>query len=265
MNITRKEFIGMIGIILLAPLLFISCDRIKKEPPKDIIAYVNDEPIYASDLNKSMALMARQDPSYAPSPADRQEQLDFIIDKKLIIQEAVKAGLAREEKFVDAIKAYWEQTLIRDFADRKSKEYRDTLAVSDQEIQQYYGNMDKVVTFILLKSKDKAFIEQATQKILAKEAVSLPWEKIGPVRFADISSPVLRQAFALEVGNARSYELAGEYYLVTVVQKEMVAVKPLETIRPQIEGEIKSVKGKALFEQWLASKREKANIKILAP
>ena len=259
-----KKILTSFAMIAVTPLLFISCGQNPKEQAQEVVAYVNNEPIFASELNNTMARMARQDPSYKATPQDRQEQLDFIIDKKLIIQEAVNSGLAQEEKFVDAIKSYWEQTLIRDFIDRKSKEYNNTIAVSDKEIQDYYGNMDKVVSFIVLKSEDRAFIEEAHQKVLAKDDAKLPWERIGPVRYAQIASKGLREAFALDVGSVRTYEENGEYYLLAVVQKELVPVQPLETLKPEIKKEIIAAKEKILFDDWLASRRKNARIKMLA-
>jgi len=264
MEHSPKLFAARIGVIVLTPLLFVSCGQNPTEQAKDVVAFVNDEPIFDSELKRIMYRRARQDSSYAATPQDRQDQLDLIIDQKLIIQEAIDKGLAREEEFVDAIKAYWEQTLVREFIDYKSQEFRGTLTVSNEEVQEYYRHLDKRVMFNLIKAKDRDAIEQAHQKLLNKEAVALAWERIGPVRYVDLESPALRQAFELEVGALHMYEEAGEHYLVAVVQKEMLDVKPLESMRGQIEQEIIAAKEKDLFDQWLASKRGSANIKFLA-
>src|SRR5262245_20604854 len=109
-----------LSIVLVSSFAVISCGQ--PPQPKAVVAYVNKEPIFESELKKIMGRRSQQDPSYAATPADRQEQLEFMIDKKLIIQEALERGLASDKEFVDSIKSYWEQTLIREFIDYKSAE-----------------------------------------------------------------------------------------------------------------------------------------------
>ena len=116
------------------------CGNSGQRNPADsgIAAFVNKEPIFVSEINKNIAIKVRQDPLFKVTSEAQEEQLDMLIDKKLIIQEAIDRGLAREEKFVNSIKNFWEQTLVRDFIDYKKREFAQNLYVTATEISDYY-------------------------------------------------------------------------------------------------------------------------------
>jgi len=232
---------------------------------KDVVAYVNKEPIYAGELHKSIELKARQEPEFKRCPETERDQLEVIIEKRLIIQEAVGKGLAREDKFVDTIQTFWEQTLIRDFIDLKKREFSSALAVTDQEVRDYYNHLGRRVTFKVLKSRDKSVIDKAYERV-TKKGESLDakeYEVVGPVGYDDITSSVLLKSFDLPLGGVMKVEDLPDHYLVTVVNKEAVALKPLETLRPQITERVIAMKERQLFERWFKEKRSGAKIDII--
>jgi hypothetical protein len=108
---------------------------------KKIVAYVNKEPIYESELNREIALKARRDPMFKVTPETLSEELENIVNRKLIIQQAMEKGLAREDRFINTIKSFWEQTLIRDFVGYKRKDFQDYLFATEDEIKNYYDSM----------------------------------------------------------------------------------------------------------------------------
>jgi len=231
---------------------------------EQVVAYVNKEPIFASDLKRSMALKARQDPLMITTPDTEQDQLDMMVDRKLIIQEALRQGLARQDSFVETIKSFWEQNLIREFLDFKKKEFINYLYVTDKEIKKYYDNLGKRVTFKVLKSRDKQRIDDIYGEIKQNKAVSTDnWDTVGPVGYDDITSNVLYDAFELPEGQVKIAEDAPYYYLVMVMQKQDVAIKPLEALQPKIEKQILAIKEQRLFDEWLKYERAKAKVEII--
>lgn len=228
---------------------------------KDIVAYVNKEPIYVSELQREVAHRARVDPLIKITPETEYDQLTSIIDKKIIIQAAMNEGLARKEKFVNTIKNFWEQTLIRDFIDSKTKELQDYVFVTEEEINKYYDNLSTKVTFKILKDKDKALIGKAYKKYLNDKDTS-NWETIGPVSYEDIESSELLNAFPLNKGSVQKFDDGYNYYLVAVEDKEKVDVPTLTLLRADIEKRITALKEKQLFENWLKKERKKTWIKI---
>jgi len=242
-----------------------ACGRRETMSGKEAVAYVNDEPIYADELEKSIALKARQEPEFKISPEIEKDRLEVIIEKRLIIQEAVKKGLAREDKFVDTIQAFWEQTLIRDFIDSKKAEFEGAIVATDQEVRDYYSHLGRRVTFKVLKSRDRSVIDRAHKQITKSgNPLSVTeGEMVGPVGYDDITSSVLLKAFDLPLGGVMKAEDLPDHYLVTVINKETVTLKPLETLRPQIIERVVAMKERQLFENWFKEKRVKAKIDII--
>ena len=233
------------------------------EGKNDLIGLVNKEPITASELKRNIALKARQDPAFKVTPETEGEQLELIINKKLLIQEAMAKGLAREERFVNTIRTFWEQTLIRDFLDFKRKEFQDYLFVTEDEIKKYYDNLGQRVTFKILRSKDPRIIDDAYNKVAGnKDADISGWELIGPVGYEDVDSPVLLKAFSLPIGAATKAEDVPNHYIIVVVDRETVGIEPLKALRPGIEKRILEIKERDIFENWLKSIRKKADITI---
>jgi hypothetical protein len=266
MLLTKRLNSPFIFIFFLSIIVILSaCNRTCPLSKTDkVVAYVNNEPIFASDLKRSMALKAQQDPLLITTPDVQQEQLDIMIDRKLIIQEALQKGLARQDSFVETIKTFWEQTLIRELIDFKKKEFQNYLYVTDKEIKQYYDNLTKRVTFKVLKSRNKQDIDDVYNKIKENKPVETDsWDTIGPIGYDDIASNVLYEAFGLQEGEFKIIEEPPSYYLVTAVGKLDIALKPLETLRPQIEKRIRVIKEQRLFDEWLKDKRKNAKVKLI--
>jgi hypothetical protein len=130
-------------VLTILALVFLTGCGSKEAGKKEIVAYVNREPVLASELNRAIALKVRQDPAFRVTPEARAEMLDIIINRKLIIQKAMEAGLARQDKFVNTIKSFWEQTLVRDFIEYKQKAFGDYTFATEGEIKSYYDNLVK--------------------------------------------------------------------------------------------------------------------------
>ncbi|MEW6601702.1 MAG: SurA N-terminal domain-containing protein [Nitrospirota bacterium] len=106
-----------------------------------IVARVNKEPIRLEDFQREMALRSKQDPSYKITPEAIDEQIDTIIDRRLMVQEAMKMGLTSNKEFVRTIQTFWEQTLIRELIEAKNREWEKRLFVSENEINDYYEKL----------------------------------------------------------------------------------------------------------------------------
>ena len=241
-------------------------DSSKAGQSRKVIATVNKEPILASELQKDIAIRTRQEPLAKVTPQMEQEQLDLLIDKKLIIQEAVHQGLARDEKFVNTIQTFWEQTLVREFLDSKKKEFAGRLSVTEDEIRSYYTRLGKRMTFLVLKCPDKSSAERVYGQWKQEGKIDPSvWEIVGPVTYAEINSDVLRQAFDAAVNDVKLWEEPPLYYLVMVKERQEIPQKPLDALRPSIERDILVMKEQRLLDGWLKSQRAQADIKILKP
>ncbi len=104
---------------------------------------MNKELILLKDFQREIAIKSKQNPSYKVTPHSVQEQMDTVIDRKLMIQEAMKMGLAGNEDFIRTIQSFWEQTLIRELIEKKSSDWEDQLFVTDHEVREFYASISK--------------------------------------------------------------------------------------------------------------------------
>lgn len=230
-------------------------------PQQDAIATVNGTPIPVQDLKKELALRVAQNPSLTVTPQLLEEQLSVMVNRRLLIEEAIGRKLAEQDGFKTSIRLYWEQTLIRLLMDQLTREFAEASAPTDVEIQEFYGKLDSRMNFEIMRSRDKASIEKALAAGLKGE--KLTWdETTGPVTYDQANSEVLEQAFDLDAGEFKVYEREGMSYLIHAISKETVTPPAFETIREKIVVRLKQRKQRVSFDEWLKEKRAKADIKV---
>lgn len=135
----EKRDIIFIVLSIIVIFCVTSCGRDKQGV--EAIATVNGTPIPLKEFEKELTVHSKRDPDFKITPRTVEEQLNLIVEKQLMIQEAMKMGLTKEERFVDTIKTFWEQTLIRELIEAKSKEWENRLFVTEEEIQREYQKM----------------------------------------------------------------------------------------------------------------------------
>jgi len=253
----------IIAVLSAFPALS-GCGARSQESADRIIAYVNKEPIFAKDLRRELALRARQDPTFRVTPETEAAQLDLIINRKLIVQAAIEKGLAKEGRFVNTIKSFWEQTLIRDFFDYKRKDFHDYLFATDDEIRKYYGLLSKRVTFAVFQGKNKRDADRASEEYTKTSiAQGSGWRTVGPISYEDIEREVLFQTFDAPAGELRRFDETPFSYLVVVTKVETVDLGAFDSVRDDIERKIIAIKERRLFNEWLKESRLRSRIKII--
>jgi len=75
----------------------------------------------------------------------RSGQMDALVTRQLMIQEAVRLGIDKEEAFRMALKLYYEQSLIKDRTDRQLAQAKVDITASD--IDRYLAGSGKKYTF----------------------------------------------------------------------------------------------------------------------
>lgn len=144
MRSKKDNYFLRLASLLLIILIFSGCSKqpfASKKPAEKVLATVNREPIYLRDFKRELAIRSKQDPSFKITPETLKEQIDIMVNRRLVIQEAMKKKLAEEDRFVNTIRTFWEQTLIRDFVDYKNKEFENYVYVTDAEIKDFYNKI----------------------------------------------------------------------------------------------------------------------------
>lgn len=115
-------------ILLSVPVLSYSGGR---EP---VVARIGKHKVLRSDLIEVLDQQA-SNPEYRPDLAGIRHQLDMLIEKKILIREAVNQGLALRKSFLKTIQSFWEQTLILELIKFKSAEIEESISMSYKEIK----------------------------------------------------------------------------------------------------------------------------------
>lgn len=76
---------------------------------------------------------------------NREDQVKSVVTRQILIHEARRLGIDKEESFRKALKLYYEQTLIKDLTDRKLASI--TVDVSEKDIDRYLSCFGNTVTF----------------------------------------------------------------------------------------------------------------------
>ncbi|HBO84793.1 MAG: hypothetical protein A2073_01145 [Deltaproteobacteria bacterium GWC2_42_11] len=255
-RILKKE---LIFIFLILTLLIISCE--KKRQDAEVIATVNDAHILLKDFQKDVSAYSRHNPSFKITPDALEEYLKSMIDKKLMIQKAVEMGLSEDERFVETIKTFWEQTLIRELIDAKTKEWADRLFAAEDEIKKEYERMQYAPTIkiVRVKEKDKALI--AAEKMKKGEMVDNEMV-IGPLLSEDVKTDALYNVFEMDTGDSGVFQDKEGYIAIYVVKKDKVLTAPLKDIYSQIKSNIINRKRQKKMEEWLDEARKSSKIQI---
>jgi hypothetical protein len=106
------------------------------------------------------------DPEFKLTVKAKKAFLEQLIRKELMIQEAVRLKMDREEKFVKAIERYWQSTLIRDLLLHEGDDINQTTYISQEEIEARYLQMKKEeeTDLDLKKVKDQIIAELKEEK-----------------------------------------------------------------------------------------------------
>ncbi len=105
----------------------------------DIILTINNFSLTKNEFEKLNAAEMEYKNAYKTSKEAKQNLLEKIIKKELLIQEAQKQGIDKDEKFMAAIEKYWEATLIKHLMERKNQRIHDSTTVTNKEIKKRYA------------------------------------------------------------------------------------------------------------------------------
>jgi len=177
-----------------------------------------------------------------------------LIDKELLIQEAMRLKLHENQDFKTAIKNYYEQSLISALMNNKSEEMIPV--ASETEINKFISKLSSKVNISTFFYKD---FENALSDSLRTE------EKTATIDFADLSDNLKYHISYIEPGQ-KTPPLADESgYKVIRLNKidnsapEIPLNEPMRAMAAKI---ITSSKKKYLMETWQQELKNKADIEI---
>ncbi|MEK6532139.1 MAG: SurA N-terminal domain-containing protein [Deltaproteobacteria bacterium] len=255
----KKDLLIRTLVLIAVGLSLFSCSGKSREGKE--IAKVNDAAILLSEFQKEVAIAAERNPAIAVTEGNLRNILDTMIERRLMIEEAQKKGLSEDKRFLDTIKTYWEQTLIRELIDAKTREWEKTLFVSDDEIKAQYERMRHRLRIKYVRVEQEDAVHEAQERLRSgnrheqEEESQILVENIGG------ESP-LSKAFDMAQGEVRAFEENGRFMVVRVVSKEEQKLEPLNEAYGRIKQTLLEGKRQKAVAEWLDETKAKAKIRV---
>jgi len=241
------RYIYYIIIIFLGLSAIIGYElKSRNASPKEAALIINKKVITAEEFNEL----------YALQPSRSREKNDFInslITRELLIQESQKEGIDREESFRRSIQNFYEQSLIKLLIDRKLASM-DITATGD-ELDRYIAFLGKklyltIFTFDNIEEARKGDYVDGESKSVYLEDLS-----------EDMRNPIISLA---EGKTTEPVKMGGKYVVIRLDKTESIPSQPIsDSEKDKIKKMLAEEKKGKLIIDWIASLREKASIKIL--
>lgn len=74
----------------------------------------------------------------ANGPMTKEEFIETLIKRRLLLAEAEKAGLDKDEKFLRSVEMFWQQSLLKLLVEKQLKQFSVTMDIPEPEIKAYY-------------------------------------------------------------------------------------------------------------------------------
>ena len=129
-------------LLFFLSLQLFSCSKDNRDKP-EILAEINDYNLTLSEFQSKLAEELEMEKDFKLTREGKNDFLEDIIKKELLIQEAKKMNLDKGERFVRTIERYWESTLIRGLMEMKGDEISKTIIITREEIRNHYDSMKR--------------------------------------------------------------------------------------------------------------------------
>lgn len=179
--------------ILIFCFIFTGCSSGNGGAEDRVVAQVDNYKMTVEDLRYELEKVPYDDIELLKTEEGREEYLDRLLEKEILLQEAQRQGLDRERDFMKSIENYWEQALLRLLLERKSREISDQIRVYDNEIQEYYRGSGETLPF----SRVKRDIERDIRRKKETGAMNAWIKELRKGSFIKINKEILEDAFNL--------------------------------------------------------------------
>lgn len=233
-------YILAIVVLMSLPLLWSVLGRGQVNVSKPEII-INDRIISHDELEQ---LLQAQ-----PHDKNRQDYMDSIIMKELLIQEAIRRKINKEEGFRRSVENFYEQSLIKILLDRQYQQFNPE--VSDEEIQAYRTLSRTTVT--LEKTLYPALAEAQDGRSGQTTTVTAPFDFL-----ADQLKFIL---LGLKPGEASTPVQTMEGFAVYRLQQLQATSGNDPVDDAEIRRFITDRKKELLYDEWTESLRKQADIR----
>jgi len=212
-------------------------------PKRDVVATINGYQLQKNQLTAS--------PSEEGSGQQTGDILNSAITRELLLQEAQRQKIDKEEAFRKSLKDFYEQSLLKILMDRKYASLNAT--VSDEDIDRYLSLFGKTIRFTRLPVSAKPPYNPASER-----------GQTTNVLFDDLADSLKPMIASLKPGEyIMRFDTGHEQYAlrldaVTASSATNTTAPPRAMAKTLIE----QSKKEQMIAQWLMELRQNANITI---
>lgn len=267
-----KAFNSMVISVVLFMSIFVSGCKFRNNncDSGQVVACINNYQLTVDDF-KDEATIIKCNMGLSQGPAAvKQELLQDMINKKIMLQEAQKLNFDKQKSFMKEIERYWEQALLKLLLKKKSDEFYRTTQVTKPEIQERYKRMQKKFFVQILILDERTAAEKFSQPganfeelehnyknniISAQEPA---WWTTGelPLNLENV-------LYLLKAGQvSMPVQYSGNWVVMRVLREESVTLEPLERIANQISSDLLEAKKTQALDSWVEELRSKADVRI---
>ena len=234
--------LAIVVAITLLSLFFLWPEQ--KIPQKDVLFTINGQ-------NYTRETVTSQYSKFGYHSDNTSEIIDTAISRELLIQEAQKQAIDKEESFKAALKDYYENGLIKILLDRKNDAVQ--IEITDGDIDRYISFLNTLVSFTRLDQIPKSNQEAAKATGISTTSP-----------FNDLALPVKLLLSSLSPGSFKiKYDTGNEQYAIRLdkIQPTMNEAGSAPD-RKKIRRILDDYKREQSLNEWYTDLRNQASITI---
>ncbi|MDX9786778.1 MAG: hypothetical protein RBT11_08375 [Desulfobacterales bacterium] len=239
-----KYIYYIIGILILITIGFsfrLSGLKVEVSEPAIII---NDRIISKSELGERA--------KFGSYHSRGKGFLNSVITRELLIQEAIKQGIHKEEAFRKSVETFYEQSLIKVLVDRKYQSLSP--AVTKDMIGKFKEMLSKTIRYTKFVYENEVDVQNG--KVKSTETLEND--------FINLSESLKFSLFLLTPGASSKPEFSEEGYVVYRLDNVSVSSKANNIPNDsQVRAFLSDQRKRAQFDLWMNETKEKADIQIL--
>jgi parvulin-like peptidyl-prolyl isomerase len=191
-----------------------------------------------------------------PVPPEKRQFVDDLVTRQILIQEAKRLGLDREEPFRRSIQNYYEQTLLKNLTQKKMSEIR--VSVSEEEIKTYYASMGRVYDLRVTTLSSEREANEAIKHFPSEKA------ETRILHMDEIPPEMVDAVLSLKVGDVSLKPVPCDkgFLVVKLEGYKNEAVPALDAVRGEIIKAVEEKKRRREMEQWLEGLKKNSLITI---
>ncbi len=228
-----------------------------------VLAQIEDQPIAVSEFRAYAANIPKAYQMGKTGIEADRILLNGLIDKKLLLAEAERAGIGDELEFKRKVEQFAEDQTVRLY---KSMEIGQQISIAEEELMQHYrdSHRDRALRYagILVATRDEAFelldeleagadFRQLAREYSLYEATRDQGGDVEKYYTIDDTAPPLRSIFSMQVGEiSEPLSWGGDpqrYVIVKVLDDAPVAVREVaQFVREEVFGQKRLQRAQAL-------------------